>query len=91
MISKPTRLSTLFESTVDVFIGYTVALMTQMIVFPLFEIHVSFAQNNLITIIFTIVSITRTFVIRRLFIRLNFGKYARLAAKSKEMKHLNVR
>lgn len=55
------------ESVVNVLIGYTVALLTQLLVFPLFGIHASLQDNLIIGAIFTVVSIIRSYYLRRLF------------------------
>lgn len=57
----------LLESTFNIAIGYLVALMTQLVVFPLLDIEVSINQNILIGIIFTVVSLIRSYALRRFF------------------------
>lgn len=48
-------------------IGYVVAVATQILVFPLFDIEVTSAENLTIAAIFTVVSIARGYAVRRLF------------------------
>lgn len=55
------------ETIISTFIGLSVSLITQIIIFPLYGLEVSFNQNIQITIIFTIVSILRGYLIRRYF------------------------
>lgn len=62
-----TRLESLIESIINIAIGYFVALLSQMLIFPLFGIHVSLTDNLLIGAWFTGVSIVRSYVIRRWF------------------------
>ncbi|WP_074701452.1 DUF7220 family protein [Nitrosomonas ureae] len=62
-----TRAQSLTESFANVTIGYFVALVAQMIVFPLYEIEVSVSQNIQIGLIFTAVSIARSYLLRRFF------------------------
>ncbi|MBY0475504.1 MAG: hypothetical protein K2Q13_10665 [Nitrosomonas sp.] len=62
-----TRTQSLIESFANVTIGYFVALSAQMIVFPLYEIEVSLSQNIQIGLIFTAVSIARSYLLRRFF------------------------
>ncbi|MGV8712073.1 MAG: DUF7220 family protein [Nitrosomonas sp.] len=66
-----TRLQSLLEAWINVIIGYFVALAAQIIVFPWYGIEVSISQNLQIGLIFTIVSIARSYVVRRLFNRLH--------------------
>ena len=55
------------EACVSTFIGYVVAIAAQLVVFPLFDIQVSLAQNFSIGAVFTAVSIARGYAVRRLF------------------------
>lgn len=66
-----TRLQSLIESWANVAIGYLIALAAQLIVFPLYDIEISMSQNIQIGLIFTAVSIARSYVLRRLFNRLH--------------------
>lgn len=64
-----TRLQSLIEAWANVAIGYFVALAAQLIVFLLYDIEVSMSQNIQIGLIFTVVSIARSYALRRLFNR----------------------
>lgn len=62
-----TRLSSFIESVINVLIGYGVALLSQIVIFPLFDIHVSLQTNLWIGAWFTAISLIRSYVIRRWF------------------------
>ncbi len=64
---KQSRLMSLVESLVNVLVGYGVAVATQMAVFPLFGLAVTVTENLLIGLIFTVVSIVRSYALRRSF------------------------
>lgn len=64
-----TRIQSLVESAANVAIGCGVALLTQVLVFPLYGMRVTLFQNTQIMLIFTVVSITRSYALRRLFNR----------------------
>lgn len=64
---KQSRLMSLVESLANVLVGYGVAVVTQMLVFPLFGLAVTVTENLLIGLIFTAVSIVRSYVLRRGF------------------------
>lgn len=66
-----TRLQSLLEAWTNVLIGYIVALAAQIIVFPWYDIEVTISQNLQIGLIFTAVSIARSYLVRRLFNRLH--------------------
>ncbi len=61
------RRHSLLESFLNVSIGFFIALMTQIIVFPWFGIAVGLHENIRISVIFTVVSIVRSYVLRRVF------------------------
>ena len=55
------------EACLNVGSGYIIALGTQLVVFPLFDIEVDFSEQMGIAAIFTIISIVRTYLWRRIF------------------------
>lgn len=62
-----TKLGSLVESLMNIAIGYGVALMSQIILFPVFDIHISITTNLWIGAWFTAISLVRSYVIRRWF------------------------
>ena len=64
---KQSRAMSLAESVANVFVGYGVAVVTQMLIFPIFGLHTTLAQNLKMGAIFTVVSIARSFALRRVF------------------------
>ena len=64
---KQSRLMSLVESVANVIVGYGVAVITQILIFPIFGLHTTLAQNLKMGAIFTIVSIVRSFALRRVF------------------------
>lgn len=64
---KQSRLMSLVESLANVLVGYVVAVATQMAVFPLFGLALTVTENLLIGLIFTAVSIVRSYALRRGF------------------------
>ena len=64
-----TRFQSLIESWVNIIVGYGMALLAQMTVFPLLGIPVRLDQNILIGLIFTAVSLARSYTLRRIFNR----------------------
>ena len=57
----------LIEAVTNVAVGYGLAVAMQMLVFPLFGLHASLAENLLIGTVFTVTSTARSFSLRRLF------------------------
>lgn len=66
-----TRLGSLVESIANVVVGYWVAVGAQAAIFPLFGVHLPLQQNMAIGGLFTVVSLVRSYCLRRLFRRLH--------------------
>lgn len=62
-----TRTQSLIESACNIAIGYCVAVAAQMVIFPLFDIHVAPSENFQIGAFFTVISLVRSYLVRRLF------------------------
>ena len=61
------RWMSLVEAVTNIVVGYGLAVLTQIIVFPLFGLHASLSENLLIGCVFVGVSLVRSFAIRRFF------------------------
>lgn len=66
---KQSRLMSLVEAVANVVFGYGVAVVTQILIFPVFGLHTTLAQNLKMGAVFTMVSLARSFALRRLFER----------------------
>jgi hypothetical protein len=66
---KQSRTMSLVESIANVIIGYGVAVVTQILIFPVFGLRTTLAQNLKMGAVFTIVSLGRSYALRRLFER----------------------
>ena len=64
---KQSRRMSVVESLANVAVGYAIAVLTQIAVFPIFGLRVSLTDNMIIGLVFTIVSIARSFALRRVF------------------------
>jgi len=62
-----TRRRSLTESITNTVAGFIVSLGIQLIIYPAMGIPVRFSQNIIITLIFTVASIGRGYLIRRVF------------------------
>jgi hypothetical protein len=56
-----------FESISNTSIGFIISFIIQIIIYPILNIDVKFSQNIIITSVFTIASILRGYIVRRLF------------------------
>ena len=57
----------LVEAITNVVVGFGVALLTQIIVFPLFGLRPTLGENFAIGGLFTLASIARSYTLRRAF------------------------
>ena len=64
---KQSRLMSLVESVANVIVGYGVAVVTRILIFPVFGLQTTLGQNLAMGGVFTIVSLARSFLLRRLF------------------------
>lgn len=67
-----TRLQSAIEAVANVFVGYLVAILSQIVVFPWFGIHIPLSSNLAIGAWFTVISLVRSYVLRRWFNGLRF-------------------
>jgi hypothetical protein len=67
-----TKTQSFIESCANVLVGYLVALLSQLLVFPMFYIHIPFSSNLAIGAWFTVISLVRSYVLRRWFNGLKF-------------------
>lgn len=61
------RTQSAIEAIANTAIGYGVAILSQLLVFPLFDIQVPLSDNLLIGLWFTAISLVRSYVLRRAF------------------------
>ena len=66
---KQSRAISLVEAVANVVVGYGVAVVTQILIFPIFGQHATLAQNLNMGLVFAVVSIGRSYALRRLFVR----------------------
>lgn len=59
--------NSLMESLASVLAGYGVAVFGQLVIFPLVGISTSLSNNFIIAFLFSILSLIRSFVLRRIF------------------------
>jgi hypothetical protein len=65
-MSQSRRMS-LIEAIANVAVGYVLAVITQIMVFPWFGLHPSLGENLALGGIFTAISLVRGYALRRLF------------------------
>lgn len=61
------RKGSITESVTNVVVGYAVNILANILIFPLFDIHVTIRANLAMGVIYTAISIVRSYTIRRAF------------------------
>ena len=69
-MTQSRRLS-LVEAFTNVAVGYVLAVITQIVVFPWFDLNPSLGENLALGLVFTVISLLRSYALRRLFTRLD--------------------
>ena len=57
----------LIESICNIIVGYSINLLANFVIFPLWGWHITLKQNIEIGVIYTIISLLRSYCLRRLF------------------------
>jgi hypothetical protein len=53
------------EAWINIFIGYSINFVANLVVFPMFGYNVTIHDNLIIGVIFTFISLARQYVVRR--------------------------
>jgi len=69
-----TRKASVIETTANVIVGYGAAVISQMVVFPIFGIHTAPSTHFAIGAYFTVASVIRSYAMRRFFTRWEGGR-----------------
>ena len=62
-----TRLGSFYEACINVAIGFTINFVANILILPLIGFHISTAQNLFIGALYTLVSVARSYTVRRWF------------------------
>lgn len=62
-----TRIGSLIEASINVLIGYVINFCANLLILPLIGFHISVAQNLFIGLFYTVISVARSYVVRRWF------------------------
>jgi hypothetical protein len=64
---KQSRLMSWLESVINIAVGFGISLAAQMFFLPLLGVAIDFHQNLFFALIMTVISLLRSFLLRRLF------------------------
>jgi hypothetical protein len=68
-----TKLGSIAEAWANIFVGFSVNYCANLLIFPLFGMHISPGNNFLMGLIYTAISLARSYILRRWFNGLKFG------------------
>ncbi|MCC6008404.1 MAG: hypothetical protein JJU40_12080 [Rhodobacteraceae bacterium] len=71
---KQSRTMSMVEAATNVVVGYVLAIATQMVVFPLFGIEAALGEHLAIGAAFVMVSLARSYLLRRAFERIRVAR-----------------
>ena len=66
------KLGSFMESITNIAIGITIGFISNIIVLPAFGYAVSLADGFMISLVFTAISLVRSYIIRRIYNKYNF-------------------
>lgn len=64
---KQSKFMSMLESIINIAVGFGISLGAQMLFLPMLGVAISFSQNLTFALIMTVISIARSFALRRLF------------------------
>ena len=62
-----TKRQSLIETLTSVFVGWLIGVILNLTVLPLFDYNITVVDGLLVSLIFTVISVVRGYVIRRFF------------------------
>jgi hypothetical protein len=62
-----TRLGSLIEACINVLIGFVINFFANLVILPLIGFEISVAQNLFIGVLYTVISVARSYAVRRWF------------------------
>ena len=69
------KLGSMLEAMANVVVGIIVSLISQLVIFGAYGIHLSLAENMQMVGYFTLISLIRSYVLRRVFNRWHAKNY----------------
>lgn len=66
-MSGQSRRMSFVEAWTNIFIGFSINYVANLLIFPLFGMHISLGANFLMGLIYTAISLARSYGLRRFF------------------------
>lgn len=62
-----TRMGSLIEACMNVLIGFVINMVANFVILPMVGFHITLGQNLFIGVLYTVISVARSYAIRRWF------------------------
>lgn len=67
VVVEQSRRGSLYEAVINIVVGFSINYFANLLIFPLFGFDISAKANFLLGCIYTVISLVRSYVIRRYF------------------------
>lgn len=67
LIAGQSKRASLAEAVTNVLVGLVIAVLSNLLVLPLFGLHPTVAEATYIGLVFTVISLVRSYTLRRVF------------------------
>lgn len=67
MSAGQSRKASVMEAWTNVLVGYSVNFSANLLIFPLFGMHISLSANFVMGLIYTAISLVRSYTLRRVY------------------------
>lgn len=64
---RQTKWGSFIEACINVLIGFVINYIANLIILPLFGLHVTLLENLYIGLLYTVISVARSYIVRRWF------------------------
>lgn len=64
---QQSRLGSFYEACFNVAIGFGINFVANLLIFPLFGMDISLSDNFILGLLYTVISVARSYVVRRWF------------------------
>lgn len=66
-MSGQSRKASLAEAWTNIIVGFAINYTANLLIFPLFDMHISYSANFIMGLIYTGISLVRSYVLRRVY------------------------
>lgn len=64
---RQTKLGSFYEACINVFIGFGINYCANLLILPIFGFHITLIENFFMGLLYTVISVIRSYIVRRWF------------------------